>query len=133
MLALRVCSFALILVTLNPGINAPAAGPEKDQDMLNQGKELILERKWDQAHLIFDRFAGTFPKSPLLAQAYFLSARCLQWQGKDVEAIRGYELFLEKFPNEKYSIQKAPIMSLSFRHPSWRRETRLLKTGSRRG
>jgi hypothetical protein len=98
---LRVCLLGFILNVLIFSVNAPAAAVEKDQDMLNQGKVLIFDRKWDQAYLVFQSFLTEFPKSPLLGQAHFLGARCLQLQGKEVEAIRAYELFLQKFPNEK--------------------------------
>jgi hypothetical protein len=72
----------------------------KDQDMLNQGKVLMFDKKWEQARVAFDRFAGEFPRSPLLTQASFLSARCLQLQGREMDALQGYEAFLRKFPNE---------------------------------
>jgi tetratricopeptide (TPR) repeat protein len=98
----RVYFLALTLAMLMAfGAGAPLTGAEKDQDMLNQGKVLIFDKKWDQAYLLFQRFTIEFPKSPLLVQAYFLGARCLQLQGKEVEAIRAYEQFLQRFPNEK--------------------------------
>lgn len=36
----------------------------------------------------------------LQSQSYYLSARCLQLQGKEAEALRAYELFVQKFPND---------------------------------
>jgi hypothetical protein len=98
----RVYFPALTLVVLIAlGASALLTGAERDQDLLNQGKVLIFDKKWDQAYLLFQRFTTEFPKSPLLVQAYFLGARCLQLQGKEVDAIRAYEQFLQKFPNEK--------------------------------
>jgi tetratricopeptide (TPR) repeat protein len=90
----------LISVVLLSGICVSAAGGGRDQDLLNQGTVLIFERKWDQAYGVFQRLIGDFPRSPLLSKAYFYSARCLQLQGKEVEALRAYELVLQKFPND---------------------------------
>jgi outer membrane protein assembly factor BamD (BamD/ComL family) len=101
MKALRVFITVSFLILLAFTATSTVAGSERDQDLLNQGKVLIFDKKWDQAYLVFQRFTTEFPKSPLLAQAYFLGARCLQLQGKEVDAIRAYELFLQKFPNEK--------------------------------
>jgi hypothetical protein len=80
------------------GTSVGAAQRARDEDMLNQGRVLMFERKWDQAQYLFQGFIGEFPRSALLSQAYFLSARCLQLQGKEAEAIQAYELFLQKFP-----------------------------------
>jgi hypothetical protein len=90
----------LVSVVLWSGICVSAAAVGKDQDLLNQGTVLIFERKWDQAYGVFQRLIGDFPRSPLLPNAYFYSARCLQLQGKEAEALRAYELFLQKFPND---------------------------------
>ena len=90
----------LMSVVLLSGICVSVAATGKDQDLLNQGKVLIFEKKLDQAYGAFQRLIGDFPRSPLLSQAYFLSARCLQLQEKEAEALRAYELFLQKFPND---------------------------------
>jgi len=90
----------LMPVVLLSGISLSFPAGGKDQDLLNQGTVLIFERKWDQAYNVFQRLIGDFPRSPLLPKAYFYSARCLQLQGKEAEAIRAHELFLQKFPND---------------------------------
>jgi hypothetical protein len=73
-----------------------------DQELLNQGKILMFDRKWEEARAIFQRFAVEYPKSNLVPQAYFFAGRCLQLQGKDEDALRAYEAFLQKYPNEPY-------------------------------
>jgi len=90
----------LVIAALLSGICASVAANGRDQDLLTQGKVLIFEKKLDQAYGAFQRLIAEFPHSLLLSQAYFLSARCLQLQGKEAEALRSYELFLQKFPSD---------------------------------
>jgi len=42
------------------------------------------------------------PKSPLVPQAHYYSARCRQFQGRQEEALKAYEQFLQRFPNEPF-------------------------------
>jgi len=86
---------ALILLICRPLL----AG---DQELLNQGKILMFDKKWEEARAIFQKFAVEYPKSNLVPQAYFFAARCLQLQGKDEDALRAYEVFLQKYPNEPF-------------------------------
>ena len=91
----------VLAVLMVPGSIAPAMGAGKDQDLLNQGKILMFDRKWDQAYAMFQRVIREYPGSPAVLQhAYFLSARCLQLQDKEVNALRAYEEFLRRFPGD---------------------------------
>jgi tetratricopeptide (TPR) repeat protein len=74
----------------------------KDQDLFNQGKVLMFDKKWDDARAAFQMLLQEFPNSNLVPQANFFSARCLQSQGKDAEALRAYEFFLQKYGQESY-------------------------------
>jgi tetratricopeptide (TPR) repeat protein len=87
------------LVMLSPLAAEEAA---RDQDLLNEGKVLMIDRKCDEARTVFQRVIQEFPRSRLVSQAYYFTARCLQLQGKEVEALLAYEQFLEKYPNEPY-------------------------------
>jgi tetratricopeptide (TPR) repeat protein len=78
------------------------AQPGKDQALLNDGKVFIFDRKWDQAHATFQRLVQLYPESQLVPQAYYYSARCGQFQGRQEEALRAYEQFLQLFPNEPF-------------------------------
>jgi len=73
-----------------------------DQELLNQGKILMFDKKWEEARAVFQKFAVEYPKSNLVPQAYFFAARCLQLQGKDEDALRAYEVFSQKYPNEPF-------------------------------
>jgi hypothetical protein len=78
------------------------AQPDKDQVLMNDGKVFIFDKKWDEAHATFQRLAELYPKSPLVPQAYYYSARCRQFQGRQEEALKAYEQFLQRFPNEPF-------------------------------
>ncbi len=90
----------VVLIVLLPDCCISAVANGKDQDLLNQGKVLIFEKKLDEAYGAFQRLILEFPRSILLPQAYFLSARCLQLQHKEADALRSYETFLQKFPGD---------------------------------
>jgi len=72
----------------------------RDQELFNQAKILIFDKKWEEARQVFDRVAREFPASPLVPQAFYFSARCLQLQGRQEEALRAYETFQRKYPSE---------------------------------
>ncbi len=90
-------TIALVLLVL---ICRPLLAGE--QDLLNQGKILMFDRKWEEARAVFQKFAAEYPRSSLVPQAYFFMARCQQAQGKDEDALRAYDVFLQKFPNEPF-------------------------------
>lgn len=79
-----------------------AATPAKDQDMLNQAKVLMFDRKWEAARQVFQRLIREFPQSSLLPEAYFRTAYCLRLEKKPEEAVLAYEQFLKKYPNEPF-------------------------------
>ena len=79
-----------------------AADPGRDQELLNQGKLALFDKKWDEARAIFERVIQSFPKSTLVPQASFFAARCLQQQGKEAEALKAYEQFLQKHSGEPF-------------------------------
>jgi len=91
---------ALVLLTLLSGPSNAVPAASKDQELFNQGKILIFDKNWDGARGVFQRVIQEFPQSPLVPQAFYFMARCYQFQGREAEAIGGYETFLNKYPNE---------------------------------
>jgi hypothetical protein len=92
-----------LLAALSLGPHGLLVGaPAKDQEILNQGKILMMEQKWEEARQVFQRLIRDYPQSGLLPQAYFQSAYCLRLQKKPEEAIVAYELFLQKYPDEPF-------------------------------
>ncbi len=95
----RIITAPLVLVLLAAGCLPLAAA---EQELLNRGKILMFDKKWDEARAVFQKFTVEYPKSSLTPQAYYFIARCLQTQGKDEEALHAYEVFLQKYPNEPF-------------------------------
>src|SRR5262245_44347549 len=92
-----------LLVSVWIAAGAPAAiEPGRDQDLFNQGKIAMFDKKWEDARGMFQRVAQEFPRSPLIPQAAYFAARCLQQQGKESEALKAYEQFLQKYPEEPF-------------------------------
>ncbi|MBZ5498494.1 MAG: tetratricopeptide repeat protein [Acidobacteriia bacterium] len=96
----------LSAVSLGPPSLA-AAGPAKDQEILNQAKILMMEQKWEEARQVFQRLIREFPQSPLLSQAYFHTAYCLRLQNRPEEALVAYDQFLKKYPKEPFLAAEA--------------------------
>jgi tetratricopeptide (TPR) repeat protein len=91
-------AIALILLTFT----TLAGSMEKDQDLFNQAKVLMFDKKWEEARGIFDRFIQEHSRSNLVPQAHYFKARCLHMQGREAAAIDAYELFLAKYPGEPF-------------------------------
>jgi tetratricopeptide (TPR) repeat protein len=89
---------ALLACCLGSGI-AQSAG---DQTLFNDGKILIFDKNWPGARNVFERVIQEYPRSALVPQAYYYIARCYQFQGNQNEALKAYEIFLQKFPNEPF-------------------------------
>jgi tetratricopeptide (TPR) repeat protein len=103
----RGLTLVLIAAFALGAISSFASAPAKDQQMLNQAKILMMEQKWEDARLTFQRLIREFPQSNLLPQAYYHSAYCLRLQKKPEEALPAYELFLQKYPNEPFLATEA--------------------------
>ncbi len=74
----------------------------RDQELFNQAKILIFDKKWPEARELFQRIIREFPASNVVPQAYFFSARCLQLQGNYDDALPAYEEFLRRYPDEPF-------------------------------
>ena len=97
---IRIGSMLLMLMTLVAAASSGKADGAKDQELFNQGKILIFDKNWEGARTIFQRVIREYPQSDLVPQAYYFIGKCYQFQGKESEAIRGYETFLQRYPNE---------------------------------
>jgi tetratricopeptide (TPR) repeat protein len=91
LVALMVCSLASGL-----------AQSARDQTLFNDGKILIFDKKWPEARGVFERVIREYPRGSLVPQAYYYIARCFQFEGKQEEALKAYEVFLQKYPNEPF-------------------------------
>jgi hypothetical protein len=101
-----VATLLLPLVLLSC-LQTRAEEATRDQDLFNQGKVLMFDKKWEDAHAVFQRVIREFPKSTLVPQAHYFAARSLQQQGKEEEAVRAYDEFIRRYPGESYLMAEA--------------------------
>src|SRR5262245_2118939 len=101
-----MASVVLPLVLLSC-LQTRAEEAAKDQDLFNQGKVLMFDKKWEDARAVFQRVIREFPKSTLVPQAHYFAARCFQQQGKEEEAVRAYDEFVRRYPGESYLLAEA--------------------------
>ena len=95
--------FLILLSALALGsMTGLAADPATDQEIFNQAKILMFDLNWEGAREMLQRLIRDFPRSGLVPQAYFHSAHCLRMQRKPEEALRAYDQFLQKYPNEPF-------------------------------
>ncbi len=79
-----------------------AALGTRDQELFNQGKIAIFDKNWGAARGIFQKVIQEYPQSPVVPQANYFIAKCYQFEGKQVDAIRAYEHFLRLYPKEPF-------------------------------
>jgi tetratricopeptide (TPR) repeat protein len=96
----------------------------RDQELLNQGKILMFDKNWDGARAVLQRVIQEHPKSNTVPQAYYYIARCYQFQGRELEALQSYEVFLQKYPNE-------PIWPMEVRKSVVQLAASLMEKGNR--
>jgi tetratricopeptide (TPR) repeat protein len=97
---LRVMAGAIAALVLLILLCRPMLAAE--QELLNQGKILMFDKKYEEARAVFQKFTVEYPRSNLAPQAYYFAARCQQALGKNEAALRAYELFIQRFPNEPF-------------------------------
>ena len=139
MISLRLTIITVLAAALLAACASSADEIGRDQEIFNQGKVLMFDKKWEDARGAFQRVIQAFPNSSLVPQAHYFSARCLQLQGKEVEALRSYEQFLQRYPNEPYLQAEArsrasstPDRAWISRFPCSRKGTALIEIASSR-
>src|SRR6266496_1290902 len=102
MISLRLITITVLAAGILAASAVSADEIGRDQEIFNQGKVLMFDKKWEEARAVFQRVIQEFPNTSLVPQAHYFVARCLLLQGKEVEALRSYEQFLQRYPNERY-------------------------------
>ena len=91
----RITLGIIILLIIITGTSL--AGKPKAADLLQEAKILIFDKKWAEAEAKLTTLIQQFPHSPLVTEALFYRARCLQEQpGRETEAIAAYQQFLRR-------------------------------------
>lgn len=88
-------AIGLIILIFLAGVSL--AEENKAADLLQKAKILIFDKEWAQAEAKLAALIQRFPQSPLVTEALFYQARCLQEQpGKEEKAITSYQQFLRR-------------------------------------
>lgn len=89
---IRIYAGILILAAACLGAWAEQAADEK---VFQEAKLLIFDEKWEPARAKLEEFLAKYPTSPFSSQALYYKSKCLEELGKDREALRGYEQYLQ--------------------------------------
>ncbi|MDD8020487.1 MAG: hypothetical protein PHU81_04770 [Acidobacteriota bacterium] len=104
-----------ILLLLYSGLAAQTAGEKikHDEQLLQEAKLLIFDKKWSQAEQKLSEFLSRYPKSALYSQALFYKGKCLTEQrGKELTAWQTFEEFLKRPDKPEGLVEEAQIASL---------------------
>jgi len=72
----KITSFLLVWLILGPGLNW--AQEKSATDLLQEAKVLIFDKQWVEAENRLATLIQKFPQSPVVTEALFYRARCLQ-------------------------------------------------------
>ena len=102
-LALLVMAFSFLHVA---ALNAA----QSDEELFQEAKILIFDKKWEQAREKLDDLLVRYPQSPLYSQALFYLGKCLSEQeGEEREAIEVYKRYQSRRDADKNLIQESEI------------------------
>lgn len=91
----KTASFILVWLILWPGFNW--AQEKSAADLLQEAKILIFDKQWVEAENKLSALIQKYPQSPLVTEALFYRARCLQeLPDREEEAITAYQEFLRR-------------------------------------
>ncbi|HZX10469.1 MAG TPA: tetratricopeptide repeat protein [Acidobacteriota bacterium] len=102
-LALLVMAFSFLHAA---ALNAA----QSDEELFQEAKILIFDKKWEQAREKLDDLLVRYPQSPLYSQALFYLGKCLSEQeGEEREAIEVYKRYQSRRDADKNLIQESEI------------------------
>lgn len=112
-LAIKVFIGLLICSSFQIGLYA-----QNDEDLFQEAKVLIFDKKWEKAKDKLDRILQNYPDSRWYSQALFYKARCLKEQeGSEAQALEIYKSYthLEEAKETLIEESELAIIDLSFR------------------
>jgi hypothetical protein len=104
-----------IFLVLYTGLAAQTSGEKMkpDEQLLQEAKLLIFDKKWDQAEQKLSELLNRYPRSTFQAQALFYKGKCLSEQkGKELQAWQAFEEFLNRPDKPESLVEEAQIASL---------------------
>jgi len=102
-LALLVMAFSFLhAAAVNAG--------QPDEELFQEAKILIFDKKWEQAQEKLDDLLVRYPQSPLYSQALFYLGKCLSEQeGEEREAIEVYKRYQKRRDADRNLMQETEI------------------------
>jgi hypothetical protein len=89
---------------------ASLSGAQSDEELFQEAKILIFDKKWKQAQEKLDDLLVRYPQSPLYSQALFYIGKCLSEQaGQERDAIEVYKRYQNHRDADKNLIQESEI------------------------
>jgi hypothetical protein len=103
----------LLLLVIGLSAQVPGEKTKTDEQLLQEAKILIFDKKWAQAEQKLNELLSRYPQSPFYAQAIFYKGKCLSEQkGKELQAWRTFEEFLKRPDKPEGLVEEARIASL---------------------
>ncbi len=103
----------LLLLVIGLSAQVPGEKTKTDEQLLQEAKILIFDKKWAQAEQKLNELLSRYPQSPFYAQAIFYKGKCLSEQkGKEFQAWRTFEEFLKRPDKPEGLVEEARIASL---------------------
>lgn len=79
--------------------------------VLRKIKSDVFDQRWSDVLADCDEFIANFPRSHALPRAYYYRAQALESLHKSTEAIKAYQVFLERFPTETGALHEDALLS----------------------
>jgi len=103
----------LLLLVIGLSAQVPGEKTKTDEQLLQEAKILIFDKKWAQAEQKLNELLSRYPQSPFYAQAIFYKGKCLSEQkGKELQAWRTFEEFLKRPDKPEGLVEESRIASL---------------------
>ncbi len=80
-------------------VSASPVCAQQDEDLYLEGREQLIEERYEQALAIFRRIVGDFPESGRADDAQFYMGFTLERMGRNEEAIESFGVLLERWPD----------------------------------
>jgi len=114
----RKYTINIILFFLVVSLLQAYAPVQTGEELFQEAKILIFDKKWEAAQEILDKILEDFRESPSYSQALFYKAKCLEKQrAKEVEALQVYKSYTALKDANKNLVEESEVVviDLSFR------------------
>jgi hypothetical protein len=95
---------------------------QPDEILFQAAKILIFDEQWEEAEEKLEELIESYPETKLYSQVHFYRAKCLSEQkGREVEALKAYQSFLELKDKNKSLIEESEISVMQLAYELYER------------